>query len=46
MDILNQIIHMGGNFQKKYMHEIPIEKSFTFRKHISSIDTDKYIMKE
>ena len=56
MDILtenNQIIHMGGNFQKEYMHEIPIEKkvkeprwSFTFRKHISSIDTDKYIMKE
>lgn len=34
------IIHMGGNFQELYTHEIPIEKkikeqriSFTFRKH-------------
>ena len=34
------IIHMGGNFQKLYTHEIPIQKkikepriSFTFRKH-------------
>ena len=34
------ILHMGGNFQKLYTHEIPIEKkikneriSFTFRKH-------------
>jgi alkylated DNA repair dioxygenase AlkB len=36
------IIHMGGNFQKLYTHEIPIQKnitepriSFTFRKHNS-----------
>jgi alkylated DNA repair dioxygenase AlkB len=36
----NQIMHMGGNFQKEFTHEIPIEKkittprySFTFRKH-------------
>ena len=34
------ILHMGGNFQKLYTHEIPIQKkikeprvSFTFRKH-------------
>jgi alkylated DNA repair dioxygenase AlkB len=34
------ILHMGGNFQKFYTHEIPIQKkikepriSFTFRKH-------------
>ena len=33
-------IHMGGNFQKEFTHEIPKEKkklgirySFTFRKH-------------
>lgn len=36
------IIQMGGNFQKLYTHEIPIQKkingirySFTFRKHIT-----------
>jgi len=36
----NEIIHMGGDFQKEFTHEIPIEKkvkttrySFTFRKH-------------
>lgn len=36
----NEIVHMGGNFQKEFTHEIPIEKkikgvrySFTFRKH-------------
>ena len=36
----NVIIHMGGDFQKEFTHEIPIEKkikevrySFTFRKH-------------
>ena len=36
-----EIIHMGGNFQKEFIHEIPIEKkvkdcrySFTFRKHL------------
>jgi alkylated DNA repair dioxygenase AlkB len=35
------ILHMGGDFQKIYTHEIPIQKkvshsrfSFTFRKHI------------
>ena len=35
------ILHMGGNFQKLYTHEIPAQKkikasriSFTFRKHI------------
>ena len=35
-----EIIHMGGNFQKEFTHEIPIEKkikekriSFTFRYH-------------
>ena len=35
------IIHMGGDFQKEFTHEIPIEKkvkdcrySFTFRKHL------------
>ena len=34
------ILHMGGNFQKLYTHEIPVQKkikepriSFTFRKH-------------
>ena len=34
------ILHMGGDFQKLYTHEIPIQKknkepriSFTFRKH-------------
>ena len=38
--ISNNILHMGGNFQKEFTHEIPIEKkikgvrySFTFRKH-------------
>lgn len=37
----NTIIHMGGNFQKEFTHEIPIQKhiddirySFTFRKHL------------
>lgn len=37
----NEILIMGGNFQKEFTHEIPIEKkikssriSFTFRKHI------------
>jgi len=37
----NKIIHMGGEFQKEFTHEIPIEKkvrnvrwSFTFRKHL------------
>jgi len=36
----NEMIHMGGNFQQEFTHEIPIEKtimlprwSFTFRKH-------------
>ena len=36
------IVQMGGNFQKEFTHEIPIEKkikeeriSFTFRKHIT-----------
>ena len=36
------ILHMGGNFQKLFTHEIPIEKkvkgvrySLTFRKHYS-----------
>jgi len=36
-----QIIHMGGDFQKEFTHEIPVEKkvhesrfSFTFRKHL------------
>jgi alkylated DNA repair dioxygenase AlkB len=35
------VLHMGGDFQKIYTHEIPIQKkvknsriSFTFRKHI------------
>ena len=35
------ILHMGGNFQNLYTHEIPMQKrikepriSFTFRKHI------------
>lgn len=35
------IVHMGGEFQKEFTHEIPIEKkvkepriSFTFRKHL------------
>ena len=38
--IPNQIIQMSSNFQKEFLHEIPIEKkvkeerySFTFRKH-------------
>jgi len=37
----NSIIHMGGEFQKEFTHEIPIEKkikevrySLTFRKHL------------
>ena len=36
------LIHMGGEFQKEFTHEIPVEKkvkdvrySFTFRKHIT-----------
>jgi alkylated DNA repair dioxygenase AlkB len=36
-----EVIHMGGDFQKEFTHEIPIEKkvkgirySFTFRKHL------------
>jgi alkylated DNA repair dioxygenase AlkB len=36
----NNIMHMGGDFQKEFTHEIPIEKtvkdarySFTFRNH-------------
>lgn len=36
-----EIIHMGGDFQKEFKHEIPTEKkvkeyrySFTFRKHL------------
>lgn len=35
-----KILHMGGEFQKEFLHEIPVEKrikekriSFTFRKH-------------
>ena len=35
-----EILHMGGDFQKEFTHEIPVEKkvktprySFTFRKH-------------
>ena len=39
--ISNKIIHMGGNFQSEFTHEIPVEKkakgtrfSLTFRKHI------------
>ena len=35
-----QLLHMGGDFQKEFTHEIPVEKSvkevrysFTFRKH-------------
>lgn len=39
--ISKEIIHMGGDFQKEFTHEIPIQKkikgerySFTFRKHI------------
>ena len=38
--ISNNILNMGGDFQKEFTHEIPIEKkikevrySFTFRKH-------------
>ena len=38
--ISNEIIHMGGDFQKEFTHQIPVEKrvkdirySFTFRKH-------------
>ena len=37
----NEMIHMGGNFQQEFTHEIPIEKkvkeerySFTLRKHL------------
>ena len=37
----NQIIQMGGDFQKEFTHDIPIQKrilesrySFTFRKHL------------
>ena len=37
----NKIIHMGGDFQKEFTHEIPIERkvkdirwSFTFRRHL------------
>jgi len=37
----NKILHMGGEFQKEFTHEIPIERkvkgirwSFTFRKHL------------
>lgn len=37
----NEIMHMGGEFQKEFTHEIPIEKkakgerySFTLRKHL------------
>ena len=37
----NKIIHMGGDFQKEFTHEIPIQRhvdeerySFTFRKHM------------
>ena len=43
-DILTEpgnIIHMGGDFQKEFTHEIPVEKkvkgcrySFTFRRHL------------
>ena len=39
--ISNKIIHMGGNFQSEFTHEIPVEEkvkgtrfSLTFRKHI------------
>lgn len=35
------IVHMGGNFQKEFLHEIPIQRkikeerySFTFRRHL------------
>ena len=38
----NEIIHMGGDFQKEFTHEIPIEKkvknerySLTFRNHLN-----------
>jgi alkylated DNA repair dioxygenase AlkB len=37
----NMFLHMGGEFQKEFTHEIPVEKkvkgtrySFTFRKHL------------
>lgn len=37
----NEVIHMSGDFQKEFTHEIPVEKkvlsqrySFTFRKHL------------
>ena len=37
----NTLIHMGGDFQKEFTHEVPIQKkikdarySFTFRKHV------------
>lgn len=36
-----ELLHMGGNFQKEFTHEIPVEKkvnecrySFTFRNHL------------
>jgi alkylated DNA repair dioxygenase AlkB len=36
-----QLLHMGGDFQKEFTHEIPVEKkvkeprySFTFRRHL------------
>ena len=35
------MVHMGGNFQKEFLHEIPVQKkikeyrySFTFRRHL------------
>jgi alkylated DNA repair dioxygenase AlkB len=35
------LVHMGGDFQKEFTHEVPIEKkiregrySFTFRQHL------------
>jgi alkylated DNA repair dioxygenase AlkB len=37
----NEILIMGGDFQKEFTHEVPVEKkittariSFTFRKHL------------
>ena len=43
LDVLTnsyELLHMGGDFQKEFTHEIPIEKkvkepriSFTFRYH-------------
>jgi alkylated DNA repair dioxygenase AlkB len=39
--ISNTLMHMGGDFQKEFMHGIPVEKkvkderySFTFRRHL------------